>query len=129
VPSPLNVTTIPAPRTPVTDPTTGLLSREWYRFFLNLFVLTGSGSNPTGLEDLQLGPPALTIDEIIVLINRYSLADLAPPIQLGTISSQNADNVTITGGTIDNTPIGNTTTSSGKFTTLNATSGIGGGTF
>jgi hypothetical protein len=105
------------------------LSREWYRFFLNLFVLTGSGSNPTTLDDLQLGPPALTIDEIIVLINRYSLADLAPPIQLGTISSQNADNVTITGGTIDNTPIGNTTTSSGKFTTLNATSGIGGGTF
>jgi hypothetical protein len=129
VPSPLNVTTIPAPRTPVTDPATGLLSREWYRFFLNLFVLTGSGSNPTTLDDLQLGPPNLTIDEILVLINRQRGADLAPPIQLGTISSQNADNVTITGGTIDNTPIGNTTTSSGKFTTLNATGGIGGGTF
>jgi hypothetical protein len=129
VPSPLNITTIPAPRTPVTDPTTGLLSREWYRFFLNLFVLTGSGTNPTGLEDLQLGPPNLTVDEILVLINRQRNADLAPPIQLGTISSQNADNVTITGGTIDNTPIGNTTTSSGKFTTLNATGGIGGGTF
>jgi hypothetical protein len=94
-----------------------------------LFVLTGSGSNPTTLDDLQLGPPNLTIDEILVLINRQRGADLAPPIQLGTISSQNADNVTITGGTIDNTPIGNTTTSSGKFTTLNATGGIGGGTF
>ena len=129
MPSPLNVTSIPAPRTPVTDPTTGLLSREWYRFFLNLFVLTGSGSNPTTLDDLQLGPPNLTIDELLVIINRQRGADLAPPIQLGTISSQNADNVTITGGTIDNTPIGNTTTNSGKFTTLNATGGIGGGTF
>jgi hypothetical protein len=129
VPSPLNVTTIPAPRTPVTDPDTGLLSREWYRFFLNLFVLTGSGSNPTTLDDLQLGPPNLTIDELLVIINRQRDVDLAPPVQLGTISSQNADNVTITGGTIDNTPIGNTTTSSGKFTTLNATGGIGGGTF
>jgi hypothetical protein len=105
------------------------LSREWYRFFLNLFVLTGSGSNPTTLDDLQLGPPSLTVDELLVIINRQRSADLAPPIQLGTISSQNADNVTITGGTIDNTPIGNTTTNSGKFTTLNATGGIGGGTF
>jgi len=64
VPSPLNVTTIPAPRTPLTDPATGLLSREWYRFFLNLFDLTGAGTNPTSLEDLQIGPPFATVDEI-----------------------------------------------------------------
>ena len=64
MPSPLNVTTIPAPRTPLTDPATGLLSREWYRFFLNLFNLTGGGSNPTSLEDLQIGPPFATVDEI-----------------------------------------------------------------
>ena len=65
MPSPLNVTSIPAPRTPLTDPATGLLSREWYRFFLNLFILTGSGSNPISLEDLQIGPPFATVDEII----------------------------------------------------------------
>ena len=41
--SPLNVTKIPAPRVAVIDPTTGLISREWYRFFLNLFELTGAG--------------------------------------------------------------------------------------
>jgi len=64
VPSPLNVTTIPAPRTPLTDPTTGLLSREWYRFFLNLFDLTGAGTNPTSLDELQIGPPFATVDEI-----------------------------------------------------------------
>lgn len=129
MPNPLNITNIPAPRTPLVDPATGLLAREWYRFFLNLFVLTGSGTNPTSLDDLQLGPPNITIDELIVLINRQREADLAPHVQLGTISSQNADNVAITGGAIDNTPIGDTTTSSGKFTTLNATGGIGGGTF
>ncbi len=129
MPSPLNITTIPAPRTPVTDPTTGLLSREWYRFFLNLFVLTGSGANPTTLEDLQVGPPSLTIDELLVIINRQRDADLAPPIELGTIAAQNADNVTITGGRIDNTPIGANTNSTGRFTTLVATVGIGGGTF
>ena len=64
MPSPLNITNIPAPRTPLTDPVTGLLSREWYRFFLNLFNLTGGGSNPTSLEDLQIGPPFATVDEI-----------------------------------------------------------------
>ncbi len=64
MPSPLNITNIPAPRTPLTDPVTGLLSREWYRFFLNLFDLTGAGSSPTSLTDLQVGPPFATVDEI-----------------------------------------------------------------
>ena len=66
MPSPLNITNIPAPRTPLTDPTTGLLSREWYRFFLNLFVLTGSGTNPVSINELQLGPPFATVDELTV---------------------------------------------------------------
>jgi hypothetical protein len=33
------------------------MSREWYRFFLNLFTLTGNGSNQISLEELQLSPP------------------------------------------------------------------------
>lgn len=48
---------------------------------------------------------------------------------LGTMSTQNASNVAITGGAIDGTPIGATTASTGKFTTVTATSGISGGTF
>jgi hypothetical protein len=55
--SPLNVTKLPAPRVALIDPATGLVSREWYRFFLNLFELTGSGSNPVSLDELQIGPP------------------------------------------------------------------------
>jgi len=34
----LNITNIPAPRVPVLDGATGLLSRQWYRFFYNLFI-------------------------------------------------------------------------------------------
>ena len=41
----MNITNIPAPRVPFIDERTGLMAREWYRFFLNLFVLTGSGNN------------------------------------------------------------------------------------
>jgi hypothetical protein len=48
---------------------------------------------------------------------------------LGTMSTQNASNVAITGGAIDGTTIGATTASTGKFTTVTATSGISGGTF
>jgi hypothetical protein len=51
----LNITNIPAPRVPVIDPETGLMSREWYRFFLNVFVMTGSGSATVTLTDLQDG--------------------------------------------------------------------------
>jgi hypothetical protein len=55
---PNTLTTIPAPRVPLIDPTTGLISNEWYRFFFNLYTLTGSGRNAISLTDLQLGPPS-----------------------------------------------------------------------
>ena len=55
--SPLNVTRIPAPRVPLIDERTGQISREWYRFFLNLFELTGAGSNPVSIDELLIGPP------------------------------------------------------------------------
>jgi hypothetical protein len=62
--SELNITNIPAPRVPFVDERTGLMAREWYRFFLNMFVLTGSGSNATTLDELQLGPPAQPVTGI-----------------------------------------------------------------
>lgn len=52
----LDITNIPPPRVPVIDDRTGLMSREWYRFLLSLFRLTGNGSNDVTLEDLQLSP-------------------------------------------------------------------------
>ena len=48
---------------------------------------------------------------------------------LGTMSTQNASAVAITGGTINGTTIGATTTATGNFTTVTATTGIFGGTF
>jgi len=107
VPSPLNVTTIPAPRTPLTDPATGLLSREWYRFFLNLFDLTGAGGNPTSLDELQIGPPFATVDEITnttdIKIQGFAtspsqdallaqIAELQKQVQAAELSSEAATN-------------------------------------
>ena len=48
-----NITNIPAPRVPFTDERTGLISREWYRFLLNLFTLTGSGETVDGIPQLK----------------------------------------------------------------------------
>jgi hypothetical protein len=48
---------------------------------------------------------------------------------LGTMAAQNANNVTITGGSMNGVAIGATTASTGVFTTVTATGGISGGTF
>jgi hypothetical protein len=67
----LNITNIHAPRVPFIDERTGLMAREWYRFFLNLFVLTGSGNNPVSLEELQIGPPSQQdFTELLIQINQ-----------------------------------------------------------
>mgnify|MGYP003343605055 FL=1 len=58
----INSTQITPTRVPLTDPQTGMISREWYRFFLNLFTLVGSGSNEISLEEIQYGPPAIPAD-------------------------------------------------------------------
>ena len=47
--------------------------------------------------------------------------DMAPAIQIGTIASQNADEVEITGGSIDGAVIGATTPANGTFGTLAST--------
>jgi len=64
--SPPNITTIPAPRVPVIDERTGLISREWYRFFFNLFNLTGAGTNFTSLQDVQVGPPTGSEEQVVL---------------------------------------------------------------
>lgn len=54
-----NITNIPSNRVEFIDQRTGMVSREWYRFFLNLFNLAGGGGNQTSLDDLQIGPPPM----------------------------------------------------------------------
>jgi len=118
-----NITNIPPPRVPFIDERTGLISREWYRFLLNLFQITGSGTSDTSVVDLQIAPIAGDqTDNIIALLSQLSVTpsasptvlpddlspprveivgidDLSPRTELGTMSAQNADNVSITGGT------------------------------
>ena len=115
-----NITQIPAPRVALIDATTGLMSREWYRFFINLFALTGDGSNITSLTDLQVGPPSLeaslTFADLAPPVpTPTSVDDLAPRAELGTLAATNRDSLTAdvsgilptaNGGTGQSTPTG-----------------------
>lgn len=55
-----NITNIIPPRVPLMDPRNGLISREWYLFFLSLFNQTGGSA--VSLEDVQKGPPSQDVD-------------------------------------------------------------------
>jgi len=81
--SPLNISNIPAPRVDFIDPRTGLMSREWYRFFFNLFNLTGGGTNDTSLTDLQIGPPVYDLTG--------EIAQVSNTTQLATASNSTVD--------------------------------------
>jgi hypothetical protein len=74
MPSPINVPITP-PRVAFLDPRTGAVSREWYMFFLSLFQTAGGSS--VSLDDVQKGPPTVTIDEINHTINKVT-ENLAP---------------------------------------------------
>lgn len=106
MPENLNITNLPSSRVEFIDPRTGLMSREWYRFFLNLFTLTGGGNNQTSLDDLQLAPPPT-------------------PATAGG-GSGTVTSVDVSGGTTGLTASGGPITSSGTIT-LGGTLAIGSG--
>jgi hypothetical protein len=98
------------------------MSREWFVFFQNLNTLLGNGTNNTSLLDILIGPSvnayvdvdaaSVSLDPLmpVVMFETDDLAppqqivlppdDLSPPLELGTIAAQNAENVNITGGTV-----------------------------
>ena len=57
-----------AARVPLVDPDTGLVSREWFNFFQNLFNLTGGGQNDTSILDMLVAPPSYELGEVLKAI-------------------------------------------------------------
>jgi hypothetical protein len=109
MPEQLNITNLPSSRVEFIDPRTGLMSREWYRFFLNMFNLTGGGNNQTSLDDLQLAPPS------------------TPSTNNGTVTSVDTagtvNGITLTGGPITTT---GTITLGGTLSNVNLASQVTG---
>jgi hypothetical protein len=133
MPSQNNITNIPSSRVDFIDQRTGLMSREWYRFFLNLFNLTGAGNNPTSLDDLQVGPPAGaggggdgTVTSVQVSGGTTGLTTSGGPItSAGTITLAGTLAVA-NGGTGATTAAGaRTNLGAGTVTSVAATAGTG----
>lgn len=91
-----DITKIPASRVPLTEGNSPIISREWYRFFNNLFVLLGGGDNATSITTIKEEVDALqaetqALQEEVDIIN-------GTIGNLGTMSAQDADSVAISGG-------------------------------
>lgn len=67
---------------------------------------------------------SLFYDTSVNVWKNYAPSAARTNLGLGTIATQNANNVSISGGAIDGTPIGATTPSTGKFTTLQTTGNV-----
>lgn len=90
----LDVTNIPPPRVPLIDERTGLISREWYRFFVSVFNLTGVGGNPISIEDLQKNASQNGLGDVVYEIKKQAEAlETAPRPELGTMASLQQDNL------------------------------------
>jgi len=101
------------------------------------YVVNVAGSTTlNGISDWQIGDWAVyngsawqKIDntDAVTSVNGYTGTVVLTNTDIsgfGTMSTQNANSVAITGGAIDGTTIGATTTSTGKFTTVSASTSL-----
>ncbi len=86
MPEPLNITNLPGARQPVTN-NDGTMDRVWYRFFFNLFNLTGAGSSPTSIPDLLVLPDITTAQDPSGTVALYEVGTLPSPTDLGPVYS------------------------------------------
>jgi len=72
-----NITLIPAPRVPIVDLQTGLVSTQWFRYFYNLYYLTGQGTGllPTTSGGTGLGTYA--VGDMLYFNNGFKFNKLA----------------------------------------------------
>jgi hypothetical protein len=112
-----NVTPITPPRVPIIDPRTGYIDRAWYLFFLSLnnaaiqvYDNPDVGPSPESLiasydaefqsltQSVYSQPSPVDLSSDLAELKQE--VETAPRLEIGTIASQNYDNVNITGGKI-----------------------------
>ena len=71
-----NITQITAPRVPLIDPRSGLMSREWYRFFYNLYTVTGGGNGITPAINGGTGISSYLVGDLLYANTTTTLAKL-----------------------------------------------------
>lgn len=92
-----NITKIPAPRVPLLDQRTGLISREWFRFLNNVYVVTGGetqgvvqiqngGTGASTAEDARANLGAGTVNRVTATGTTSGLTLTGDVTNRGTIS-------------------------------------------
>jgi len=114
---PNNSTQITPPRVPLTDERTGTVSREWYRWFYNLYTITGEGLGIIPVTSGGTGLATIPTNGQLLIGNGtgYTLNTLTPSSgititnALGTITIANSGVLSFSGGTTGLTPATATT--------------------
>jgi hypothetical protein len=104
MPDPINITQIPAPRVELIDPRTGLMSREWFRFFNNIYSIVGANLGIVQIPNGGTGLSSYPTNGQLLIGNttgqKYDLKTLTAG--LGITITNGAGSITIagTGGTV-----------------------------
>jgi len=104
MPDPINITQIPAPRVEIIDPRTGLMSREWFRFFNNIYTIVGADLGIIQIPNGGTGLSSYPLNGQLLIGNtagkRYDLKTLTAGS--GITITNGAGSITIagTGGTV-----------------------------
>jgi len=107
-----NANQITAPRVPLLDQRTGLVTREWYLFFYSQFVLTGSGTGVTPVNSGGTGLTTIPANGQLLIGNGdgYTLRTLTASTGItivngvGAISIANGGVLSFSGGSTGLTP-------------------------
>ena len=104
MPDPINITQIPAPRVELIDPRTGLMSREWFRFFNNIYTIVGANLGIVQIPNGGTGLSSYPLNGQLLIGNtagqKYDLKTLTAGS--GITITNGAGSITIagTGGTV-----------------------------
>ena len=94
------ITQIPAPRTPLIDENTGLLSREWFRWFNNVNSIVGSGLGVIAVINGGTGQTTYTNGQLLIgnsTGNTLSKNTLTPGAGIGVTNGPGLISIANTG--------------------------------
>jgi len=127
----LNLTQVPAPRVPLVDERTGLVSTEWFRFFNGLYAIVGENQNTIQPVNGGTGVSAIPTNGQLLIGNAvgYTLNTLTPGAGIGvtngagSITLANTGVLSWSGGVTGLTPTAPTTGNVTLSGLLNVASG------